>query len=174
MQRLALLIDGTNVSKTASRYGMELDYALLLQFVEGGRGRHNGGSHRDIVVARVYVGPPANPTRGRQAFLDYVGSLGYQVCVCQEEGCGTLKSAVDYDILHDILVLTLTGRVDVITLVSGDGGFLNGIRTAQAHGVQVEVLAFADHATERLKSTARFQDLVDTVVLRANGREKNE
>ena len=168
-QRAALLVDGTHVGISAGRRGMELDYGLLLKYVkQGGRGRVDGGFDRDVVVARVYVGPTANPTRGRRRFLDYLSRLGYEAFVCQEEG-SSLKTAVDQEIMHDILVLTLTGRVDAIVLVTGDAGFMKGIRTAQSHGVQVEVLGFADTTAEVLKYETRFQDLTDTVLLRATG-----
>jgi len=168
-QRAALLIDGTHVGISAGRRGMELDYGLLLKYVkQGGRGRVDGGFDRDVVVARVYVGPAANPTRGRRRFLDYLTRLGYEAFVCQEEG-SSLKTAVDQEIMHDILVLTLTGRVDAIILVTGDAGFMKGIRTAQSHGVQVEVLGFAETTAEVLKYETRFQDLADTALLRVTG-----
>ncbi len=78
-QRAALLVDGTHVGISAGRQGMELDYGLLLKYVkQGGRGRVDGGFDRDVVVARVYVGPTANPTRGRRRFLDYLSRLGYE------------------------------------------------------------------------------------------------
>ena len=168
-QRAALLVDGTHVGISAGRRGMELDYSLLLKYVkQGGRGRVDGGFDRDIVVARVYVGPTANPTRGRRRFLDYLARLGYQASVCQEGG-SSLKTGVDQEIMHDILVLTLTGRVDAIVLVTGDAGFMKGIRTAQSHGVQVEVLGFAETTAEVLMRETQFHDLVDTVLLHASG-----
>lgn len=166
-QRVALLIDGTNVRLSAKRRGMDLDYKALIQYVaEGKRGRDRPGLGRDLVVAQVYVGPTANPNPGRGNFLDIVARLGYQVRVCQEDGNG-LKSAVDQEMLHDLLVLTLTGRVDAVVLVTGDGGFMRGIRTAQSHGVQVEVLGFADHTAEAIRQGTHFVDLGDTYLLRA-------
>jgi len=168
-QRAALLVDGTHVGISAGRRGKALDYGLLLKDVKrGGRGRVDGGFDRDVVVARVYVGPTANPTRGRRRFLDYLTRLGYEAFVCQEEG-SSLKTAVDQEIMHDMLVLTLTGRVDAIVLVTGDAGFMKGIRTAQSHGVQVEVLGFADTTAEVLKNETQFRNLTDTALLRAAG-----
>ena len=172
-QRAALLVDGTHVGISAGRRGVALDYGLLHKHVkQGGRGRVDGGFERDVVVARVYVGPTANPTRGRRRFLDYLSRLGYEAFVCQEEG-SSLKTAVDQEIMHDMLVLTLTGRVDAIILVTGDAGFMKGIRTAQSHGVQVEVLGFPEATAEVLKHETQFHDLVDTVLLHANGMKED-
>jgi uncharacterized LabA/DUF88 family protein len=163
--RVALLIDGTNVGKWTAQQGVDLDYSLLTRYVAQGR---NGSLTRDIIVARVYLGPAANQTGGRRRFVDHVTSLGYQVCVCQEEG-SSLKTSVDQDILHDLLVLAFSGRVDVVVLVSGDGGFLKGIRTAQAYGVQVELMGFVDAVAESLKQDLPFADLGESGLLRATG-----
>jgi uncharacterized LabA/DUF88 family protein len=166
-QRVALLIDGTAAGVSAGRKGMELDYAMLLKrAAQGGRG--GNGFERHVVVAQVYIGPAANPTRARGSFVDYVARVGYQVRECREDGHG-LKSAVDQDILHDMLVFTLTGRVDVIVLVGGDGGFMRGIRTALAHGVQVEVWGIADFTAEAIRQETQFVDLTNTPLLRAAG-----
>jgi uncharacterized LabA/DUF88 family protein len=164
-QRVALLIDGTNVGKGAAQRGVELDYSLLASHVMKKR---EGSLEREIVIANVYVGPAANPTDGRERFFNYVRSLGYQVRVCQEEG-SSLKSSTDLEILLDMLVLAFTGRVDVIVLVSGDAGFLKGIRTAQAYGVCVEVMGFADAAADALKERLTFVDLEEIGLLRATG-----
>ncbi|MEA3376968.1 MAG: hypothetical protein U9R72_12310 [Chloroflexota bacterium] len=86
----------------------------------------------------------------------------YQVRLCHE-GCVALR------MLLDMIVLALTGRVDAMILVWGDGhsisrDFLRGIRTAQAVGIQIETLAL-DSAPEVLKRVTEFHDLRDTMLL---------
>lgn len=159
-QRVALLVDGTNVE--LSRRGLQIDYGLLPAYVKGEAKRIS----RDVVVARVYLEPRVNSTPRWKKFVNGLSAMGYQVYVCKEEA-GTRKTAVDRDIQHDMLVLALTGRVDIIALVSGDAGFARAIRTVQAHGVDVEVLGVGDAAADVLKREARFRDLTDTVLLKA-------
>jgi uncharacterized LabA/DUF88 family protein len=66
-----------------------------------------------------------------------------------------------------------TGRVDAIVLVTGDAGFMKGIRTAQFHGVQVEVLGSADTTAEVLKHETQFWDLNTALLRAAGGKEKD-
>lgn len=163
-QRTALLVDGANTDASTKELGLELDYSLLMEYVSnGGPGRVEGGFARGVVVARVYIEARSGSTGKRGRLVDWLRSVGYQVRLC-DEGCVSLR------MLLDMIVLALTGRVDAMILVWGDGhsisrDFLRGIRTAQAVGIQIETLAL-DSAPEVLKRVTEFHDLRDTMLLR--------
>jgi len=168
-QRVVVLVDAHNVGIAAKQYNLELDYDLLLRHI--GKGNHSDRRiAREIVIARVYLGPTPNPDSARLRFQKYVTGLGYEVRVCREEGNG-LKSAVDLEIMHDILVYAYSGRADVIVLVGGDGGFISGLRTAKALGVQVEVWGFRKNTALVLQQEMTFHALEDSVVVRPRGRD---
>ncbi len=165
-QRTALLIDGENVGGLRT-YGWELDYPRVLKAAgRGDPGRADGGFARTVVIAHVYLESRDAPGAGWHSFMSFLQGQGYVVSVCDNGG-------VHVQMVHDLLVYTLTGRIDAAILICGDGatldaGFDGAVRTVGAHGVQVETWAL-DRIPDSLKRETRFKDLKDTTLLRAVG-----
>lgn len=169
-ERVAILIDGNNMAGGCRVHGVVVDYGTLLKWSSQGGPRKQDGTigrglaySRQIVTGRVYLGPcdKNNGHKGRSRFITAMRELGLEVKIAAEEGDPN-KTAVDRDIMLDVLALVYSGKVDRILLLSGDGGFTRVVEMAKALGVQVEVCAFPD-ASQALRDAATvFWDLTTT------------
>ena len=65
---------------------------------------------------------------------------------------GSMKANFDIELAIDIL--TMSDRLDVVVLMSGDGDFRRVVELVASRGVRVEVVAFAEAAASELKSVA--------------------
>jgi hypothetical protein len=162
-QRAAVLIDGRDMDALRG-HGWELDYARVLKAAgRGNPGRADGGFLRNVVIAQVYLEARDAPGAGWQRFLSFLRGQGYATSLCD-------NGAVHVQIVHDLLVCTLTGRIDAAILVLGSGAAINGgfeeaIQTVKAHAVHIETWAL-DTVPESVKGTTDFRDLKQTTLLR--------
>lgn len=164
-ERVAVLVDGNNIACSSRRYGVVVDYGTLLTWAARGGPRRPDGSlmrglsyAREVVMARVYLGPNGNGNGKRESFVSLMEGLGFEVVVSAEEG-NPSKTAVDRDITIDALLMAHNGGVDRVLLLSGDGGFTRLVETLRSLGIQVEICAFPD-ASQALRNAAqRFWDL---------------
>jgi uncharacterized LabA/DUF88 family protein len=60
----------------------------------------------------------------------------------------------NFDIELAIDILTMSDRLDVVVLMSGDGDFRRLVEMISSRGVRVEVVAFSETASSELKSAA--------------------
>jgi uncharacterized LabA/DUF88 family protein len=165
-ERVAILIDGNNMSHGSRRHGVVVDYGTLLLWAgQGGPRKPNGCKAirglvypRHIVMARVYLGPSRNGNDRRESFVALMAEIGFEVVISAEEG-NSRKTAVDRDVMLDALALAYGGKVDRVLLLSGDGGFTRMVDTLKALGVQVEVCAFPDVSAALRRSADQFWDL---------------
>ena len=75
---------------------------------------------------------------------------------------GSMKANFDIELAVD--VLTMSDRLDVVVLMSGDGDFRRVVELVASRGVRVEVVAFSETAAMELKSVADlYIDLADHV-----------
>jgi uncharacterized LabA/DUF88 family protein len=65
---------------------------------------------------------------------------------------GSMKANFDIELAIDIL--TMSDRLDVVVLMSGDGDFRRLVEMISSRGVRVEVVAFSETAASELKSAA--------------------
>ena len=134
MLRVALLVDGWNLLKTADRIKRRVNFGELPRAVIG------PNKSRDIVFQRFYIGPISGrnaPQRvGRIA--DEVKAFGYEWIQCATENARP-KTMVDTFIAMDILTWSYCHSVDVIALCSGDAGYAEAMRRAKVLGLRVEV-----------------------------------
>ena len=70
---------------------------------------------------------------------------------------GTAKGDWDVGIVID--AIKMSRSLDVVILISGDGDYVPAVEYLQYHGVQVEVAAFGETASLKLKETA--DDFID-------------
>jgi uncharacterized LabA/DUF88 family protein len=170
IERVGVYVDGHSMKWGASRLGLEVDYSQVLRVArEGGPRSSSGrripglGHERGIVTARVYIEPLKKKVENSDhvdRFVEALGSLGYEVEECFEEGDSS-KPAVDRDIIIDMLVAGLGGRVDTVMLLSCDGGYTRPVQILRAVGVRVIVYGFM-YTPEALREAAScFVDLAD-------------
>ena len=65
---------------------------------------------------------------------------------------GSVKGNLDIELVVDMI--TMSDRLDVIVLVSGDADFLKAIQYAQSKGIKVEVASFPKSTSVELKAVA--------------------
>jgi uncharacterized LabA/DUF88 family protein len=71
-----------------------------------------------------------------------------------------MKANFDIELAVDIL--TMSDRLDVVVLMSGDGDFRRVVELVASRGVRVEVVAFGESVAQELKGVADlYIDLAD-------------
>ncbi len=89
-----------------------------------------------------------------QRFVAPVVNQGYKVVTKEWKrfADGGMKANFDIELAVDIL--TMSDRLDVVVLLSGDGDFKRVIELVESKGVRVEVCAFASSTAMELRSVA--------------------
>ena len=152
LPRVGIFIDVPNVMYAAERRGISIDFGRLLSFLARGR---------ELVRASAYApisDDPQIPLAGQkfvQPFVDH----GYRIVTkpLKRFADGSIKANFDVELAID--VLTMSDRLDVVSLVSGDGDFRRLVELVASKGVRVEVVAFAESTSADLRAVA--DDYVD-------------
>lgn len=155
-QRMAVLVDELNMYWSAkSMYQKKVNYEALLQKMVAGR---------ELVRATAYI--IRSQDTDQQQFISALHQAGFEVKIkdLKKFPDGTAKG--DWDMGIAIDAISMTDRVDVIALASGDGDFCDLVRHLKARGVRVEVYAFMGTISEDLKLTATEFIPLDSDVLR--------
>jgi uncharacterized LabA/DUF88 family protein len=129
--RVAVLIDGSNVYRTAQSMGIRVDYSKILERLNG----------RQIVRAVMYL--PDTGTQSQKGFIAKLRSLGMEVKTkdIKEYPDGKRKCDMDLDLAID--AVCMAEKVDVISLISMDGDFCPLVCYLQSKGAKVEAVGFA-------------------------------
>ena len=151
MLRVALLVDGWNLLKTADRLKKRVNLAELPRAAAGNH------ASREIVFQRFYLGPITgrNALQRVKRIEDEVRAFGYEWVQCTTENARA-ETAVDTYITMDMLGWAYCHSVDVIALCSGDGGYAEAIRRVKVLGQRVEVYAIksGNHLAPALERNA--------------------
>jgi uncharacterized LabA/DUF88 family protein len=139
----------------AERLKVKLDYKKLLDFLVRGR---------ELVRASAYAPISDDPQKKleTQKFVQPFADLGYRVVTKPHKryADGSLKANFDVELAID--VLTMSDRLDIVTLVSGDGDFRRLVELVESKGVRVEVVAFSQSTAAELRTVAdEYIDLND-------------
>ncbi len=155
-QRVAILIDVQNMFYSAKhQYNRKIDFAKLLGFIVNGR---------TMIRAIAYVIQAGEVDQS--SFISFLKLNGFEVKAkeLRPRQDGSLKG--DWDMGIAIDSMTLADRVDVISLVTGDGDFTPLVYTLESRGVRVEVYGFPMNTSEELKRAAsEFTALNSDVLL---------
>jgi uncharacterized LabA/DUF88 family protein len=162
--KLALLIDGPNLSAAARALGFEIDFKRLLAEFQG----------RGTLLRAVYysaVVQDDNDYSGVRPLLDWLDYNGYTVVtkVSREfidAGGRKVKGNIDIELAVD--ALELAEHVDQIILFSGDGSFRSLVEAVQRRGVRVTIVSTISSQPPMVASELRRQanDFIDMVALR--------
>jgi uncharacterized LabA/DUF88 family protein len=153
--RVGIFVDVPNVMYAAEREHAKLDYAKLLRFIV---------RDRELVRASAYA-PISDDMQLKletQKFVQPFVDLGYRIVTkpWKRFADGTLKANFDVELAIDIL--TMSDRLDIVTLVSGDGDFRRLVELVESKGVRVEVVAFGPSTAAELRAVAdEYIDLND-------------
>lgn len=147
MPRAGIFVDAPNVVYAAESARVAIDYGRMLDFL--GRGR-------EMVHAIVYA--PVTEESGYrfegQRFVAPFLKKGYKLVTkpLKRFPDGTAKGNFDIELAIDIV--TMSQRLDVVILISGDSDFSRLIELIQSRGVRVEVVAFASNVSWELVQMA--------------------
>ena len=153
LPRLAIFVDVPNILYGAESSGVRLNWGKVADFLSHGR-----TLVRAIAYAPISDDPTARTENERFVvpFLDH----GYRIATkpLKRFTGGSVKANFDVELAID--VLTMSDRVDVIVLVSGDGDFRRLVEIVGARGVRVEVMAFGKSTSSDLRQVAdRYIDI---------------
>lgn len=150
-QRVAVFIDVQNLYHSAKNiFGARVNFKEVLRHAVSGR---------QLVRVFAYV-VKSEEAPGEAAFFEALEHLGIDLRMKDLQVYpGGMKKA-DWDVGLTVDAIRLAPSVDAAVLITGDGDFIPLVEYLQAHGKQVEVIAFAKSASSRLKETADdFLDL---------------
>lgn len=143
-QRVGVFVDVQNMYYSARNlYGSRVNFAnILQQAVEG----------RKLIRAVAYVVKAESPEEIK--FFEALDKQGFEVNMKDlQVFVGGAKKG-DWDVGITIDAITMSNKLDVVVLVTGDGDFLPLVQYLQFLGQRVEVIAFAETASARLKEQA--------------------
>ena len=147
MPRLGVFVDVPNIMYAAERYNVAVDFGKLLDHVS---------RDRTLIRASAYAPISDDPTQSLdlQRFVQPFVNRGYRIVTkpLQRFAAGSIKANFDVELAIDIL--TMADRLDIVTLVSGDGDFRHLVEIVASRGVRVEVVAFQQSTAAELKAIA--------------------
>ena len=147
MPRLAVFVDVPNIVYAAERYRVAVDFGKLLEYVS-----------RDRTLIRASAYAPISDDPGErleaQRFVQPFVEHGYRIVTkpLKRFADGSIKANFDVELAMDIL--TMSDRLDIISLVSGDGDFRRLVDIVASRGVRVEVVSFEKSTSAELKAVA--------------------
>jgi len=147
MPRAGMFVDAPNIIYASENARVNIDYGRMLDFL--GRGR-------EMVHAIVYA--PVTEDNGyrfdQQRFVAPFINKGYKMVTkpLKRFPDGTAKGNFDIELAIDIV--TMSQRLDVVILISGDSDFSRLVELIQSRGVRVEVVSFASNVSWELVQMA--------------------
>jgi len=145
--RVALFVDVPNVIYAAERRGVTLDFGRMLEYFT---------RNRELVRASAYAPISDDPQAKleNQRFVQHFIGHPYRIVTkpLKRFADGSMKANFDIELAIDIL--TMSDRLDVVVLMSGDGDFRRLVELVASRGVRVEVVAFGETASAELKTVA--------------------
>jgi uncharacterized LabA/DUF88 family protein len=146
-QRVGIFVDVPNVIYAAERRNVNIDFGRVLEYFTRGR---------QLVRASAYAPISDDPSAKleSQRFVHHFVGHPYRIITkpLKRFADGSMKANFDIELAIDIL--TMSDRLDVVVLMSGDGDFRRLVEMISSRGVRVEVVAFSETAASELKSAA--------------------
>lgn len=136
-ERTFAFIDGPNLHATVRALGFEIDYRKLLEHL-----RSQGRLIRVLYYTAIVEDQEFSTFRPLADWLDY---NGYTMVTkplkefTQATGRRKYKGNMDVEITVD--VMEMSGHVDHVVLISGDGDFRRLVEAVQRRGVRVTVIS---------------------------------
>ena len=143
--RVGIFVDVPNIIYAAERIGVTVDFGKVLHMLTRGR---------ELVRASAYAPISDDPQQRleSQKFVQPFAHRGYRIMTkpLKRFSDGTMKGNFDVELAMD--VLTMSDRLDIVSLVSGDGDFSRLVEIVGSKGVRVEVVAFGASTSSELRA----------------------
>lgn len=150
-QRVGVFVDASNMYHSSKAlYQTNVNFGKILeQAVDG----------RRLIRAIAYV--IKSSTQEEQSFFEALEKQGFEVRSKDLQVFASGAKKGDWDVGITLDAITFADRLDTIVLVSGDGDFTSLVEYLKVtKGCRVEVMAFAESASMKLKEAAdEFIDL---------------
>lgn len=149
-QRVGVFVDVQNLYYSAKNlYQAKVDFSKVLKEAVG---------PRKLIRAFAYVIQAQLPEEKK--FFAALDSQGFEVKMKDLQVFVTGDKKGDWDVGLTIDAIKVAPQLDVIVFVTGDGDYVPAIEYLQYHGTQVEVIAFGETASGKLRDIAdAFTDL---------------
>ena len=136
-ERLALLIDGSNLYAAAKALGFDIDYKRLrTEFMRRGK------LLRALYYTAILENDEYSPIRPLVDWLNYNGfNMVTKPAKEYTDGMGRRKVKGNMDIELCVDAMELAPHVDHIVIFSGDGDFCPLVESLQRKGVRVSVVS---------------------------------
>ena len=143
-QRVAVFVDVQNLYYSAKNlYQSKVNFGVLLTDLVAGR---------KLIRANAYA--IRGPNSEDDNFFSALEKQGYEVKVKDLQVFLGGNKKGDWDVGLVIDAIKMSTNIDSIILVSGDGDYIPAVEYLQYHGVLVEVAAFGESASGKLKEAA--------------------
>lgn len=148
-QRVGVFIDVQNMYYSAKNlFGSKVNFGNIVREAVAGR---------KLVRAIAYV--VSTETKEEQPFFDALYNAGIETKERPLQIFYGGEKKADWDVGITVDAIRLSPSLDTIILVSGDGDYLPLVEYLQNQGKQVEVMAFGNTTSARLKEEA--DDFID-------------
>jgi uncharacterized LabA/DUF88 family protein len=147
LPKVGIFLDVPNLIYAAEQIGARIHFGKLLDFLTEGR---------QLVRATAYAPITDDPSTRfeSQRFVLPVLNNGYKIVTkpWKRFADGGMKANFDIELAVDIL--TMSDRLDIVVVLSGDGDFRRVCELVESKGVRVEVVSFAASTAMELRSVA--------------------
>ncbi len=147
LPKVGIFLDVPNLIYAAEQIGARIHFGKLLDFLTEGR---------QLVRATAYAPITDDPSTRfeSQRFVQPVLNNGYKIVTkpWKRFADGGMKANFDIELAVDIL--TMSDRLDIVVLLSGDGDFRRVCELVESKGVRVEVVSFQASTAMELRAVA--------------------
>ena len=145
--RVGIFVDVPNLIYASERRKVQIDFGRVLDYFT---------RDRELVRATAYAPITDDPQAKleTQRFVHHFLGHPYRIITkpLKRFADGSMKANFDIELAVDIL--TMSDRLDIVVLMSGDGDFRRVVELIASRGVRVEVAAFSETASTELKTVA--------------------
>ena len=151
--RVGIFVDVPNLIYAAERRNITIDFGRVLEYFT---------RDRELVRATAYSPITDDPQAKleNQRFVQHFVGHPYRIMTkpLKRFADGSMKANFDIELAIDIL--TMSDRLDIVVLMSGDGDFRRLVELISSRGVRVEVVAFSETISSELKTVCdRYVDI---------------
>ena len=147
-QRVGVFIDAQNLYYSALKlFNRRVNFGNILEAAV---------ADRQLIRAIAYV---VKATGEEQPFFDALVEKGIEARVRELQIFESGAKKADWDVGMAVDMIRIGEILDVVVLVSGDGDFVELVAYLKHHGRQVEVIAFGETTSAKLKAVA--DDFID-------------
>lgn len=148
-QRVGVFIDVQNMYYSAKNlFGAKVNFGNIVKEATAGR---------KLIRAIAYV--VRTETKEEQPFFDALYNLGIETKERPLQIFYGGEKKADWDVGITVDAIRLSPSIDTVVLISGDGDYLPLVDYLRNQGKQVEVMAFGDTTSSKLKE--EVDDFID-------------